>query len=179
VLLHELAHVKRWNCLTQPIARLACAVLLVQPSRFGWWRGGCASNAERPARPRPEPGLQGIGLRAHLVEIAERSARDTTTTCHRHGPRSNLEGRIAAIVDVSRVAALHALCSRAFVVLACSRLSLSSRRRKLKFLPAVSAYDGQWFRIRACAPSSPPKPNKHIHLADQERSPLPRRCGVL
>ena len=102
VLLHELAHVKRRDCLTQDITRMACALYGFNP--LVW----IAARQMRVERERAcddlvlNGGCKASEYAGHLVQIA---------TTFRHAPqaagiamarRSNLEQRVTAIVDATQ-----------------------------------------------------------------------------
>ncbi len=103
VLLHELAHVKRWDCLTQNIARVVCALYWFNPLA---WLAARQMRIERE-RACDDLVLNG-GCRAsdyanHLVEIARAFRPMPQVTAIAMARPSGLEQRIVAIVDTSRV----------------------------------------------------------------------------
>ena len=120
VLLHELAHVKRRDCLTQLVAQLACAVYWFNP--LVWF--ACARlRAEREHACDDlvlASGTRGSDYADHLLDIA-RSMRSTmmpTWAAVAMAHRSQLEGRLMAILDphVSRRAPTG---GRSFALIAC------------------------------------------------------------
>jgi beta-lactamase regulating signal transducer with metallopeptidase domain len=103
VLLHELAHVKRWDCLTQMLARLACAVYWFNPLV---WVAARRMGVERESACDDlvlNVGCKASDYAAHLVEIARTFRRVPQVAAIAMARSSPLEGRIAAIVDASRV----------------------------------------------------------------------------
>jgi HEAT repeat protein/beta-lactamase regulating signal transducer with metallopeptidase domain len=101
VVLHELAHIKRWDCLTQTVAQILCAAYWFNP--IVW----LAARRLRSERERAcddfvlTAGEKGADYAAHLLDIA-RAIR------HRRVPSfvglamarpSQLEGRLLAILD--------------------------------------------------------------------------------
>lgn len=105
VLLHELAHVRRRDCLTQLAASAACALYWMNP--LAWY----AARALRRERERAcddavlAAGTAGYAYAEHLIDVA-RAARHVATPTWSGGVamahRSELEGRLMAILDDAR-----------------------------------------------------------------------------
>jgi beta-lactamase regulating signal transducer with metallopeptidase domain len=101
VLLHELAHIKRRDCLTQLMAHLACAVYWFNP--LVW----LAAHRLRAERERAcddlvlAAGTRGSDYADHLLDIARslRSGAWPTWSAVTMAHRSQLEGRLMAILD--------------------------------------------------------------------------------
>ncbi|HWI56117.1 MAG TPA: M56 family metallopeptidase, partial [Bacillota bacterium] len=150
VLLHELAHVKRWDCLTHLIARLACAVYWFNPLV---WVAARRMDIERERACDDlvlNGGCKASDYAAHLVEIARSYRRVPQLAAIAMARSSHLEGRIVAIVDASRTrraprGVLVALCGIA--VLGCIA-AVAAQRTEPK-APAPEAKP--WFdaRLRA------------------------------
>ncbi len=103
VLLHELAHVKRFDCLTQNIARVVCALYWFNP--LAW----IAARQMRVERERAcddmvlNGGCKASEYAGHLVQIATTFRRAPQAAGIAMARSSNLEQRVTAIVDASRV----------------------------------------------------------------------------
>ena len=105
VLLHELAHIRRRDCLTQLAASTTCALYWMNP--LAWY----AARALRRERERAcddavlAAGTAGPTYAEHLLDVA-RAARHVTTPTWSGGVamahRSELEGRLMAILDDAR-----------------------------------------------------------------------------
>jgi beta-lactamase regulating signal transducer with metallopeptidase domain len=101
VLLHELAHVKRHDCLTQMMAHLACAVYWFNP--LVW----IAAQRLRAERERAcddlvlAAGTRGSDYADHLLDIARslRTGAWPTWSAVTMAHRSQLEGRLMAILN--------------------------------------------------------------------------------
>ena len=130
VLLHELAHVKRWDCLTQTLSRIVCAFYWFNP--LVW----LAAQRMRVERERAcddlvlNGGCKASDYASHLVEIAERFRRVPQVAAIAMARSSGLQRRVTAILDGHRnrntiakiTAALIALAVAGFALLigACS-----------------------------------------------------------
>ena len=113
VLLHELAHVERHDCLTQTLATVACAVYWVHP---GVWWIAMRLRAERELACDDRVLASGEDAReyaGHLLELAytlgHSAAPAVAVTMAR--PRE-LEGRLLAALDVARNRTVPALRNR-------------------------------------------------------------------
>jgi HEAT repeat protein/beta-lactamase regulating signal transducer with metallopeptidase domain len=132
VLLHELAHVKRRDCLTQMLAQLACAIYWFNP--LTW----TAARQLRMERERAcddqvlDAGTKASDYADHLLDIARRlrSAKCSSLAAVAIARRSQLEGRLLAILDPSvRRRGLSRVGSVAVgLVVACIILPLASLR---------------------------------------------------
>ena len=102
VLLHELAHVKRWDCLTQMAARLACALYWFNPLVWIAARRMCVERERACDDLVLNVGCKASDYASHLVEIARSFRHMPQLAAIAMARPSNLQGRIAAIVDASR-----------------------------------------------------------------------------
>jgi beta-lactamase regulating signal transducer with metallopeptidase domain len=101
VLLHELAHVKRCDSLTQMVAHIACAAYWFNPLV---WLAAQRLRAEREHACDDlvlATGTRGSDYADHLLDIARslRSAAWPTWSAVTMAHRSQLEGRLMAILD--------------------------------------------------------------------------------
>lgn len=102
VLLHELAHIKRWDCLTQAIAQLVCAFFWVNPLVWLAARRMCVEREHACDDLVLSGGGAATDYASDLVEIAQTFRHIPQVAAIAMARSSHLEARIAAIVDVSR-----------------------------------------------------------------------------
>jgi beta-lactamase regulating signal transducer with metallopeptidase domain len=102
VLLHELAHVKRWDCLTQNLARLVCALYWFNPLTWIAARQMCIERERACDDLVLNVGCKASEYAGHLVEIATTFRRAPQAAGIAMARSSNLEQRVTAIVDASR-----------------------------------------------------------------------------
>jgi beta-lactamase regulating signal transducer with metallopeptidase domain len=118
VLLHELAHVKRWDCLTQLIARIVCAFYWFNPLVWLAARQMCVERERACDDLVLTGGCKASDYAGQLVEIATSFRRVPQVAAIAVARSSGLEKRIAAIVDVSRVRRLRPVTALAVLILA-------------------------------------------------------------
>jgi beta-lactamase regulating signal transducer with metallopeptidase domain len=102
VLLHELAHVKRWDCLTQLAANVVCAIYWFNPLV---WLAMRQMRVERELACDDRVlagGCKASDYAGHLVDIAGSFRHVRLASAIAMARSSQLEARIAAIVDASR-----------------------------------------------------------------------------
>ena len=103
VMLHELAHVARYDCLTQALASAACALYWFHP---GVWWAARRVRIERELACDDRVIVAGAEAReyaSHLLEIAYASGphQALALAVHMASPRQ-LEGRLRALLDAAR-----------------------------------------------------------------------------
>ncbi|HKY06213.1 MAG TPA: M56 family metallopeptidase [Blastocatellia bacterium] len=136
VLLHELAHVKRRDCLTQSFAHMVCAIYWFNP--LVW----LALRQLRLERERAcddqvlDTGTKASDYASHLLEIARSlgRARCSSFAAVAIARRSQLEGRLMAILDpnlsrrgLNRVARLAAVVAVSCLILPLAALRPSAQ----------------------------------------------------
>ncbi len=103
VLLHELAHVKRWDCLTQMITRIVCAFFWINPLVWLAARRMCIERE----RACDDLVLRSEGkasdYAAELLSIARTFRRTHFAAGIAMARSAQLQGRIAALIDPGRV----------------------------------------------------------------------------
>jgi beta-lactamase regulating signal transducer with metallopeptidase domain len=117
VLLHELAHVKRWDCLTQTIARIVCALYWINPLVWLAARRMCVERERASDDLVLNSGCRASEYATHLVDIARAFRRIPQFAGIAMARSPQLRGRIAAIVDASRARRLRPLTALASTAL--------------------------------------------------------------
>jgi beta-lactamase regulating signal transducer with metallopeptidase domain len=102
VLLHELAHVKRWDCLTQIAVKVVCAFYWFNPLVWRAARQMCVERERACDDLVLIGGCRASDYAAHLVEIAESFRRVPQVAAIAMARASGLEQRVAAILDGHR-----------------------------------------------------------------------------
>src|SRR5690348_16174424 len=105
VLLHELAHVRRYDCLTQRFAQIACAVYWFNPLV---WIAATRLRVERELACDDQvllAGARASDYATHLLEVARtlRPPRATRLASVAMARPSQLSGRLLAVLDERRV----------------------------------------------------------------------------
>ena len=116
VLLHELAHVKRWDCLTQTIARVVRTLFWINPLVWLATRRMCVERERACDDLVLNGGCKPSEYASQLVAIAQTYRHLPQVAAIAMARSSQIKGRIAAIVDASR--ARHARPLTAIAVMA-------------------------------------------------------------
>ena len=140
VLLHELAHVKRWDCLTQLAAKIVCAFYWFNPLVWLAARQMCVERERACDDLVLNGGCKASDYAGHLVEIAGAFRRMPRVAAIAMARPSGLEQRVAAIVDASRTRRLRPVTLLAvlavvggiiFCVSGCKTTNVSSNEKKI------------------------------------------------
>ena len=115
VLLHELAHAKRWDCLTQSLARIVCAFYWVNPLAWLATRRMCVERERACDDLVLNSGCRASDYATHLVDIARSFRRMPQFAGIAMARSPQLRGRVAAIVDASRARRLRPLTAAALL----------------------------------------------------------------
>jgi beta-lactamase regulating signal transducer with metallopeptidase domain/HEAT repeat protein len=160
VLLHELAHVKRRDCLTQLMAQVACAIYWFNP--LVWM----AARRLRIERERAcddqvlDAGAKASDYADHLLDIARSmgAAPSALVAAVAIARRSQLEGRLLAILDprLRRNALNRATVTFIAIVMLCLVLPLAMLR------PAANAQTKRARPATANPPAAPQAPGSPI-----------------
>lgn len=102
VFLHELAHVTRWDCLTQAIATVVCALYWFNPLAWFAARRMCIERERACDDLVLNDGCKASDYATELVEMARAFRRGPRAAGIAMARSSRLERRIAAILDASR-----------------------------------------------------------------------------
>jgi len=102
VLLHELAHVKRWDCLTQLIGQVASAVYWFNPLVWVATRRMCVERERACDDLVLNGGYKASDYASHLVEIASAFRPVAQVTAAGMARSSQIKTRIEAILDATR-----------------------------------------------------------------------------
>jgi biopolymer transport protein ExbD len=117
VLLHELAHAKRWDCLTQAVARTVCALYWINPLVWLAARRMCIERERACDDLVLNSGCRPSEYATHLVDIARAFRRAPQLAGIAMARSPQLQGRIAAIVDASRARQLRPVTALAILAL--------------------------------------------------------------
>ena len=116
VLLHELAHVKRWDCLTQTVARIVRALYWINPLVWLATRRMCVERERACDDLVLNGGCKASDYATQLVEIAQTYRHMPQVAAIAMARSSQIKGRIAAIVDASRARRSRPLTAMAILV---------------------------------------------------------------
>ena len=120
VLLHELAHVKRWDCLTQTIARLVCALYWINPLVWLATRRMCVERERACDDLVLNGGCKASDYASQLIEIAQTYRHIPQVAAIAMARSPQIQGRVAAIVDASRARCARPLTTIAILVFMCA-----------------------------------------------------------
>jgi len=186
VLLHELAHVKRFDCLWLLIAKLARAAYWYNP--LAWWavkqlritaEQACDDRVLRCGQAPPEYARQLLEFVASLR--GHRRARRLALTMAR---RSTLEGRLRSILDatrshraLTRTGAAAAVLTLAAVLLPASMLKVSAQsagadsRSKSSSLQTALPAASRKITVLVVSADGAPRPSVFLGTVLHERAP--------
>ena len=174
VLLHELGHVKRWDCLTQLAARMVCAFYWFNPLVWLAARRMCVERERACDDLVLNGGCKASDYASHLVEIAETFRRIPQVAAIAMARSSQLGNRVAAIVDASRPRRAPSLFwSSVLCVAVFGFVAAIAAQKPEANAPSASGVAGKkpWFdaRLRAFFAAK----SKQAHeLADQEKKTI-------
>jgi Tol biopolymer transport system component/beta-lactamase regulating signal transducer with metallopeptidase domain len=189
VLLHELAHIQRADCLTQLLAQIACALYWFNP--LTW----LAARQLRMERERAcddqvlHAGARASAYAQHLLEIARgaRGASCASLAAVAMARPSQLEGRLLAVLDgersrrsVSRLAVLVAVVAGCAMVLPLAALEAAARGGQSGKRAALVA-EGQatgmvtrrvWGPVGSHPKAAPSPDGRYLSFVDSETGDL-------
>jgi beta-lactamase regulating signal transducer with metallopeptidase domain/protocatechuate 3,4-dioxygenase beta subunit len=178
VLLHELAHVQRFDCLTQAVAQAACALYWFNP--LAW----IAARRMRIERERAcddivlLAGSRASDYAAHLLDLARtlRSRHHHSLAALAMAQPSHLEGRLLSILDagcprrgLTRPAVVLGLIALMVLV-----LPLSIVRLGVRAAAATPVHDQALVAAPKAEAPSPPEPRRTVagRVVDEKNQPI-------
>lgn len=165
VFLHELAHAKRWDCLTQLIAQLVCAIYWFNPLVWFAWKH-MQDERERACDDLVlSAGTKASAYAEQLLHIAsEMPVAAYSAAAIAMARPSSLEGRLLAILDVTRNRRRLSLSTCAITTLLIAALTIPLAMVRAAAPPKSHIIDPNDNSGNAAAQADLAKSVKHIQL---------------